>query len=206
MYTKSCICGGGTLNRINLKQADGYIHGNLSIKTSDNNIVSFHVFQNELTRNNKNNPSYSLMQKIMDDYKDCTSDNPDKVEIVPNSEYPNGSMRFKFDEHFKNIKRISKTDEPSNRIIFKIYGLMVNKFDGKYVYCTAMDYEKKMSDLKIVSSDEYEKGSVYDIVGYINEGLVDGIPIDNLVATRSRKSEEEIDFSEGIRVGEISPF
>lgn len=207
MYTKSCIYGGGTLNRIKLKQADGYIHGFLSIKTSKNNIVSFNVFQNELTRNDKANPSYKLMQKVMDDYSDSTSLNPDIVEIEINDNYPNGYIRFKFDEHFKNINRIKKTKNPSNRIVFKIYGLLVNGFDENYVYCTAIDYEKKISDIDIENNGyDFENGVVYDIVGYIEEGLVDGVPVNKLIMSKARKSKENIDFSKGIRVGEQSPF
>jgi hypothetical protein len=207
MCTKSCISGGGILNRINLKVAEGYIYGNISIKTSASNIISFNVFQSEITRNNKQNYAYDLMKKVMDDFSDCTTENPDMIEIEVDDKYPNANVRFKFDEHFKNLKVVRKTKTPSNRIIFKIYGLLVNDFDEDYVNCTAIDYEDKLSDIKIKNNGrDFENGEIYDVVGDVKEGLVGGIPINELVMVNARKSREKIDFIKGIRSGEVSPF
>lgn len=207
MYTKTYIYGSGQLNRIKLKQADGYIHGFLSIKTYQNNIVSFNVYQSEFTKNNKINPSYKGLQTVMNEYKDSTTGNPDYVQIKLNDKYPNADIQFRRNSLIKNVKFISRIGECKSCMVFKIYGVRVDEVSVKSAKFTALTYNKKLCSFELNNNGiEFVKNNIYDIVGYIHEGLIEGNPIDTLYITKSRLSDLKIDFESGIIDAEQSPF
>lgn len=201
MFTKTYIYGCGYLNKINLKQSDGYIHGKISIRTSLTNVVTFNAYQSEFTKSGKINPSYRCFQKVMKEYKDSTTGNADYVEIKYNNKYPNADIQFK-DEFVQNLKLIHRVAKcQKSKVVFKIYGI---RFNGKNF--DVINYNNEMKQVNISTDDNLIIGEIYDIVGHIVEGLEDGFPVHYLKSQKTRKSDLQLDFENAIIKEEIQPF
>lgn len=199
MCSKSLIYGCGYLNRIKLKESkDGYIYGFLSIRTSQNNVVSFNVYQHEITKNNKENPSYKCFKTVMEEYKDFTTGNPDFVEIKIRENFPNANLYFNGRIH-KNLKFITRTAPKPSRIAFKIYGVKVTEVDGENIICEYLDYDISLREIPFLNKTKVEisVGDIIDATGIIVEGLYDGLPVDSFHIKNVRQTTMEIDFSLG---------
>ena len=213
MQSITNIYGSGILNRIKLKEKNGVIMGNISIKTTNNNIVSFNVYQSEMTNSNKKNPSYKAFKTIMNDYKDSTTDNPDKVSIKLRDKYPNAmiNVRTLSDSNgvttqvMKNLRFLNRVDEVTNNIIFKIFGCYVENLNDSKLDCRILNYKEEAVPIRLInkSNSDIEVGQVLDVVGYIREGLRNGLPVCEYQISRIRDSDSEShnvdEFIKGIK-------
>jgi len=188
------IYGAGYLNRIALKlndEADS-IRGKISIRTSNNNIVTFSVFQNKLTGNGKENPAFKSMQTVMNEYKDSTMvgsfTDADVVEIKDSGfKFPNaklyGSIKYDGEKITESIMKsvnfiTRKVTLEKFRIVFKIYGLHVVSVKNGIIKGEIIDYNKIAHKITLSCNDDKIKDKdILNVVGVINEGLRDGLPI-----------------------------
>ena len=208
MRSVSVIYGGGYLNRIKLKKVNGYIYGNISVKTSTRNIVSFSVYQPEITSTGKENPSYKSMLKIMEEYKDMTMDEPDFVVVNENYSYPNASISFR-DTYYKTLKFITRKKSDTIGFSFKIYGIRFKNSENNLYRFEYLDYNDKIKPIEFVGEKEFDfvVDEIYDLQGWIKEGLYDGIPVDELRIKHFQKSKLEVDFNNAIESTEYKdPF
>lgn len=209
--SETIITGTGLLNRIKLTDKNGIISGVISIRISDNNIVSFTIYQREITSSGKKNPSYLSLKTVMNEYKDVTQvENIEDADIVTikdskNKAFPNAKIYIKTDfinQSPKNYVRksvnfinreIKKKDD--YKMIFKIYGCYVEKIDGNILTCRIIDYNKRAVPMTLNNVNSYviEQGQVLDVGGFIIEGLKDGEPVCNYDISVVRKSDYCVD-------------
>lgn len=199
-YTQSIIFGSGYLNRIKLKEKDSAIYGYISIRTSSNNVVTFNVYQSEYTNSNKENPSYKCFKKVMSEYNDVTSGNPDYVEIKENEKYPNANIYIN-GECRKTLKFITRSKEKQSSIKFKIFGAKIISIDKKSITCDILQYNNEIKEMIFSTGKltDFKIGDIIDITGWVIEGLYDGLPTDKFLISNTRLSEFNIDFSKGIK-------
>jgi len=200
MPSITSIYGSGILNRIDLKDKNELIRGYLSIKTTNNNIISFNVYQPKITSNNKINPSYKAFKTIMSKYKDSTNENPDRVAIRLKDKYPNAGINVRTlnnsegitTQVMKNLRFLNRVDESDDNIIFKILGCYVENLEGTNLNCRILNYHEQSVPIKLInkSKTDISKEQVLDVVGYIREGLRDGIPVCEYQVVKVRKSED----------------
>jgi len=206
--TQSIVYGCGYVNRIKLKHSKDYIHGYISIRTHTNNIVSFNAFSKELTSNDKPNPSFKCLKKVMEEYKDYTTDKPDFVEIPYNEKFPCAAIDIRNNGFQKQLKMIHRVEPRDIKIMFKMFGLKVGGISNDEIKCTSVDYNQNAHEIIFKKNKDFdvEIGDIIDVKGTFIEGLYDGKPIDELFIVRIRKSNLDIDFENARKVEEIDPF
>ena len=203
--SKTLICGKGILNKIHLVEKEDRIFGNINIRISANNIVSFKANEKKITRNGKINPSYKALRTMSKEYKDTTMvqniEDADIITIQNNFEYPNANFynMINYDmnkdkiyhNNFKKIKLATRKETKlKQRIIFKSYGVYVEKIEGKYIYTRLIDYKSLAQKQTFYNYNDVDikEGEILDIIGTIFEGLIQGVPCCNYNIVKARKS------------------
>lgn len=218
--SETIIYGTGILNRINLKhdKKNDSIHGRIGIKTNDNNIVSFNVYQKRVMNNGKNNPRFKAFNTVMKDYKDISNvDDPNDADIVTikesNMNFPNAKITVKTDFNlgnsnvmvYKNLNIITRKvgENPKYGMIFKIYGCYVEDIKGSYIKCRIIDFNNHAQPILLRNKKrkDIKKDTVIDVGGYITEGLENGYPVCeyDLINIRVSKNYSKEDFIKPIK-------
>ena len=219
--SQTIIYGSGILNRIKLQLNDeqDIIRGHISIRTYENDIVSFRVFQKKVTSRGKINPSFKSMKTVMESYKDCSMvDDSSKADVVcikesKNKQFPNAkiyvttkydmnSVKSNTSKSVNFISRIKDHNINQHKMIFKVYGCYVEEIYKETIKCRIIDhnYNAVQINLHSKNNEDLTIGQVIDVAGYIREGLNNGESVCDYIIRNFRESVDYTKdmFKEGI--------
>lgn len=205
--SKTSVYGCGYLNRIRLTLNDekDVIRGFISIRTSQDNIVTFNVFQNKLTSNGKNNPAFKSMLTVLEQYKDVTMvDSYELADIVEIKEngiiFPNAKIYPMVKNNsngvsntiIKSVNFITRNVKSNKmRIVFKIYGVMVDNIIGDKLYCSIIDHNQIAHEIILKNTcSGINKNDILNVAGLIREGMDETLPVCDYIIKKFETNNE----------------